>query len=144
MAASAGTAWAVVDPDPFRGLADELYRSPVGTNAWARVGTMTAAQAVFATSGRAAWFASSAGTGSGEYVWATAGGVHWNKYPFRCPGTYYQPAGIAATSPSHVLITRPRAGRAAVAVTGGTAAGADCWPRRTASWPTSRSRRTAG
>ena len=103
MAASAGTAWAVVDPDPFHGLADELYRSPVGTNAWARVGTMTAAQAVFAVSGRAAWFANSTETGSGEYVWATADGVHWNKYPFSCPGTYYQSAGIAPVSPSHVL-----------------------------------------
>ena len=77
MAASAGTAWAVVDPDPFHGLADELYRSPAGTNAWARVGTMTAAQAVFAVSGRAAWFASSTQVGSGEYMWATANGVHW-------------------------------------------------------------------
>ena len=103
MAASAGTSWAVVDPDPFQGLADELYRSPVGTNAWARVGTMTAAHAVFATSGRAAWFASSTETGSGEYVWATADGVHWSKYPFSCPGAYYHLAGIAATSPSHVL-----------------------------------------
>jgi hypothetical protein len=103
MAASAGTAGAVVDPDPFHGLADELYRSPVGTNAWARADTMTAAQAVFAVSGRAAWFANSTGTGSGEYVWATADGVHWNKYPFSCPGAYCQPAGIAPVSPSHVL-----------------------------------------
>lgn len=103
MAASAGTAWAVVGPDPFHGLADELYRSPVGTNAWARVGTMTAAQAVFAVSGRAAWFADSTETSSGEYVWATADGVHWNKYPFSCPGAYYQPAGIAPVSPWHVL-----------------------------------------
>jgi len=104
MAASAGTAWAVVDPDPFHGLADELYRSPAGTNAWARVGTMTAANAVLATSGRAAWFASSAGgPGSSKYVWATADGVRWHKYPFTCPGTYYQLAGIAPASPSHVL-----------------------------------------
>jgi hypothetical protein len=104
MAASAGTAWAVVDPDPFRGQADQLYRSPVGKNAWTRVGTMTAANAVFAVSGRAAWFANSTvGTGSSEYVWATADGVRWHKYPFSCPGTYYQQAGIAATSPSHVL-----------------------------------------
>ena len=101
MAASAGTAWAVVDPDPFHGQADELYRSPVGKNAWARVGTMTAANAVFAVSGRAAWFANS--TGSSEYVWATTDGVHWNKYPFSCPGTDYQQAGIAPVSPSHVL-----------------------------------------
>ncbi len=99
MAASGGIAWAVVDPDPFHGLADELYRSPVGRNAWARVGTMTAASAVFATSGRAAWFAPSAGR---QYLWTTADGVRWHKYPFRCPGTYYRPAGIAATSPSHV------------------------------------------
>ena len=103
MAASAGTAWAVVDPDPFHGLADELYRSPVGTNAWTRVGTMTAAQAVFAVSGRAAWFANSTETGRGEHVWATADGVHWNKYPFSCPGADYQPAGIAPVSPSRVL-----------------------------------------
>jgi len=105
MAASAGTAWAVVNPDPFHGSADELYRSPVGTNAWARVGAMTAANALLAVSGRAAWFASSAGAGSGssEYLWATADGVHWNKYPFRCPGAYYQQSGIAAASPSHVL-----------------------------------------
>jgi hypothetical protein len=68
VAASAGTAWAVVNPDRFHGLADELYRSPVGANAWAPVGTMTAAQAVFAASGRAAWLASSTQTGSGQYV----------------------------------------------------------------------------
>ena len=104
MAASAGTAWAVVDPDPFHGLADELYRSPAGKNAWARVGTMTAANAVFAVSGRAAWFANSTrGPGSSEYVWATADGARWHKYPLSCPGTYYQLAGIAPGSPSHVL-----------------------------------------
>jgi hypothetical protein len=39
--ASAGTAYAVVAPDPFHGKPAELYASPARRNAWARVGTMT-------------------------------------------------------------------------------------------------------
>ena len=103
MAASAGTAWAVVYPDPFHGLADELYRSPAGRNAWARAGRMTAAQAVFATSGRAAWFAPGAGfSAPATHLWATADGVHWHQYPFACPGSYGL-ASIAAASPSDLV-----------------------------------------
>ena len=53
----------------------------------------------------------------------------------------------AARASSRSTFRPGRAGAAfgaAVAVTGGTAAAAGCWPPRTASWPTSRCRRTAG
>jgi hypothetical protein len=101
MAASAGTAWAVVSPDPFHGKPDELYRSPVGRNAWARVGAMTAQAATFAVSGKAAWFGPST-VGTRTYLWATTDGVHWHHYPFRCPPGYGL-ASIAAASASHVV-----------------------------------------
>jgi hypothetical protein len=39
----------------------------------------------------------------GTYVWATADGVHWQRYPFRCPGKYYWLSGMAAASPTQVL-----------------------------------------
>jgi hypothetical protein len=85
MAASAGTVYAVVS----RPSGDELFRSPAGRDAWARVGTMTGE--ILAVSGRAAWF------GTSTYLWATAGGVHWHRYPFACPaGT--ELAAISAAS----------------------------------------------
>ena len=97
MAASAGTAYAVVSPDPFHGKPDELYRSPVGQNAWARVATMTGNPfASLAVSGKAAWF------GTSTHLWATADGVHWHRFPFSCPGSHYGLAGIAAASRSDV------------------------------------------
>ena len=93
MAASSGTAYAVISPDPFNGAPEELYSSPVGTNAWARVGTMTGSSlAVF---GKAAWF------GTSTYLWATADGVHWHRYPFRCPAGLGL-GGIAPASGSQV------------------------------------------
>jgi hypothetical protein len=96
IAASAGTAYAVVSPDPFHGKPDQLYASPAGRNAWARVGAMTGDPfASLAVSGTAAWF------GTSTHVWATADGVHWHKYAFRCPGGYALD-GIAAASPSRV------------------------------------------
>lgn len=103
MAASSGTAYAVVSPDPFHGKRDELYRSPAGRNAWARVGRMTAELATFAVSGRAAWFATGAGSSlSATHLWATADGVHWHRYPLGCPGSYGLQS-IAAASTSHVV-----------------------------------------
>jgi len=92
MAASADAVYAVVG--------NQLYRSPLGENAWMRVnprtwlGPMTGN--VLAVRGNSVWF------GSSTYVWASAGGVHWARYPLRSPGTYYgQPymlAGIAAAN----------------------------------------------
>ena len=98
MAAAAGNVYAVVSPDPFHGRPQELYRSPAGQDAWARVGTMTGDPfASLAVSGKAAWF------GTSTHVWATADGVRWHKYPFGCPGTGYGLSGIAAASSSHVV-----------------------------------------
>ena len=95
MAAAAGNVYAVVSPDPFDGKPQELYRSPAGQDAWARVGTMTGDPfASLAVSGKAAWF------GTSTHLWATADGVRWHKYPFRCPGTGYGLSGIAAASRS--------------------------------------------
>ena len=98
MAAAAGNVYAVVSPDPFNGKPQELYRSPAGQDAWARVGTMTGDPfASLAVSGKAAWF------GTSTHLWATADGVRWHEYPFRCPGTGYGLSGIAAASRSHVV-----------------------------------------
>jgi hypothetical protein len=98
MAAAAGNVYAVVAPDPFHGKPQELYRSPAGQDAWARVGTMTGDPfASLAVSGKAAWF------GTSTHLWATADGVRWHEYPFACPGTGYGLSGIAAASHSHVV-----------------------------------------
>ena len=86
MAASAHAVYAVAG--------NQLYRSPSGWNAWTRVGPMTGS--VLAVSGDSVWFASS------RYVWTSAGGVHWARYPLRSPGTYfgtpYMLARIAAAN----------------------------------------------
>ncbi len=92
MAASASTVYAVVG--------DQLYRSPAGSDRWARVGTMTAPSASLAVLGKAAWFGYSLLNGTGQ-LWATADGVHWHQYSVSCPtGTTL--AGIAASSSTHV------------------------------------------
>ena len=70
MAASAGIAYAVVSPPG--GLADELFASPAGRNAWARVGDLSVSTdtgSALAVSGRSAWF------GGGTSLWATADGI---------------------------------------------------------------------
>jgi hypothetical protein len=36
-------------------------------------------------------------------LWATADGVRWHEYPFRCPGIGHELSGIAAASRSHVV-----------------------------------------
>lgn len=101
MAASAGTAYAVVEP--HLSAPEELFRSPAGRAAWVRAGQMTAASATLAVSGRAAWFASGAGfTAPATYLWATTDGTHWHRYPFSCPKGYGL-ASIAAASTSRVL-----------------------------------------
>ena len=97
MAASAHAVYAVVQ----RAGGDQLYSSPLGWNAWTRVnawtrfGPMTGS--VLAVSGNSVWF------GSNSYLWTTADGVHWARYPVRSPGTFYgQPytlAGISAANP---------------------------------------------
>jgi YVTN family beta-propeller protein len=103
MAASAGTAYAVVSPDPFNGGPDELFSSPVGRNAWTRVASVTAGQgAVLAVAGRAVWFAD--GGGEVTHLWRTTDGVHWRQFEFRCPGPGYWLQGIAAASTSHVVL----------------------------------------
>ena len=89
MTASTGTVYAMVS----RHAGYELFSSPAGKNAWARVGTMTGSSlAVF---GKAAWF------GTSTYLWATADGVHWHRYPFRCPAGLGL-GGIAPASGSQV------------------------------------------
>jgi hypothetical protein len=65
-----------------QGADDELFSSPAGRDAWARVGTMTGSN--LAVSGKVAWFGTST-AGASTYLWATADGVHWRKYPFSCP-----------------------------------------------------------
>jgi len=49
-----------------------------------------------AVSGKAAWFGTST-AGASMYLWATADGVHWRKYPFSCPADLGL-GGIAAAS----------------------------------------------
>jgi hypothetical protein len=96
MAASGRTAYAVVG--------GELYRSPVGLNAWMRVGARTPhgpiTGTVLAVEGHSVWFASS------TFVWTTADGVHWARYALQSPGTYdgqpYTLTAIAAASPRDV------------------------------------------
>jgi hypothetical protein len=100
MAAGAGTAYAVVAPDPFHGKPAELYSSPAGQDAWARVGTMTGGPswAGLAVSGTAAWFGTSAG------LCATADGERWHQDPAPCPASDVDRLGsIAAASPSRVV-----------------------------------------
>jgi photosystem II stability/assembly factor-like uncharacterized protein len=95
VAASAGTVYAVVSPPG--GKPAELFASPAGRDAWARVRRLTGS--TLAVYGHAAWL------GTSTHLWATADGVRWHKYPFRCPGTKaggYALAGVAAASPSDV------------------------------------------
>jgi hypothetical protein len=105
MAASAGTAYAVVMPPG--GKPDELFASPAGRDAWARVGHLTARFGILAVSGRAAWFGNGGGLidGSSPYLWATTNGARWHKYPVRCPAPYNFNglASIAAVTPSDVF-----------------------------------------
>lgn len=98
MKASAGTVYALVAADPFHGKPAELYASPAGRNAWARVGTMTGdPDSRLAVSGKAAWF------GTGSRLWATTDGAHWLKYPGPCPASDIGGLGsIAAASPLRV------------------------------------------
>jgi photosystem II stability/assembly factor-like uncharacterized protein len=96
MAASAHAVYAVAG--------DRLYRSPLGWNGWTRVGAWPRSGAMtgstLAVSGDSVWF------GGGAYLWHTADGVRWVRYPLRSLGTSngtpYQLAGIAAASPRYV------------------------------------------
>lgn len=108
IAVSAGTAYAVVSPPG--GKPEQLFASPADGNEWARVGTLTARRALLAVSGRAAWFANGTEDVGSTYVWATADGRHWRKYPFRCPASgsgqgriAYGLSSVAAVSRSDVL-----------------------------------------
>ncbi len=105
LAASAGKVYAVVAPPG--GKPGELFASPAGRDAWARVGHVIARSGILAVSGRAAWFGNGGGTidRSSPYVWATGDGAHWRKYPVRCPAPYNFNglASIAAASPSDVF-----------------------------------------
>ena len=96
MAASAHAVYAVAG--------DRLYRSPVGWNGWTRVGAWPRYGAMtgsmLAVSGNSVWFA------GGTYLWTTADGMRWARYPLRSQGTNdgtpYRLAGIAAASPRYV------------------------------------------
>ncbi len=97
MAAGGGTVYAT----SYLNGSYQLFRSPVASNAWARVGTMTAGLGVsLAAFGTAAWF------GDSSHLWTTANGVSWHEYPLHCPGTYggvpYTLAGIAPASRTEV------------------------------------------
>src|SRR5207247_6871453 len=63
-----------------------------------RYGAMTGS--MLAVSGDSVWFA------GGTYLWTTADGAHWARYPLRSQGTNngtpYRLAGIAAASPRYV------------------------------------------
>jgi hypothetical protein len=106
MAASAGTAYAIIRPHHYlsRGGRAKLFRSPAGKNAWVRLGTMTGnPAAILAVSRKAAWFGASV-AGTPTNLWATADGMHWHKYRFRCPKAYFVGlGGIAPSSRSHVM-----------------------------------------
>jgi len=100
VAASSGLAYAVVEPVHSK-TGSELFATPVGTNAWQRVGTFTGDylphwSGGFAVLGRSAWFAAA------DAVWTTADGTHWNMYPFACAGTYYGITAMAVASASRV------------------------------------------
>ena len=92
IAASAHAVYAVVG--------NELYSSPLGGNSWLRVSAGPRSGPVtgnaLAVWGSSVWF------GSSTSVWATADGVHWARYSFRCSGLAYgEPytlAGISAAS----------------------------------------------
>jgi photosystem II stability/assembly factor-like uncharacterized protein len=93
MSASAHTVYAVAG--------DRLYRSPAGQDAWTPAnpsGHMTGS--VLAVRGNSVWL------GNGTYVWTSADGVHWARYPLHSPGTAfgvpYSLAGIAAAGPDDV------------------------------------------
>ena len=49
-----------------------------------------------AVSGKAAWVGTS--TAASTYLRATADGVHWREYPYRCPAGLPWTVGIAAAS----------------------------------------------
>jgi len=96
MAASAHTVYAVVG--------GSLYRSPIGQNAWSPVSSGTkygpVTGSTLAVSGNSVWL------GTGSYLWTTADGTHWARYPLRSPGKAYGVpyglSGIAAASPADV------------------------------------------
>jgi hypothetical protein len=103
--AVAGTAVYAVTGKEYAVAGNRLYRSPLGRNAWRpaspwpQSGPMTGGS-ILAVSGHSVWF------GSSTYVWTTADGVHWARYPFRCSGLAdtqpYMLAGISAASPRDV------------------------------------------
>jgi photosystem II stability/assembly factor-like uncharacterized protein len=89
MAAGAGRVLAVVAPG--HGKARELFTSPAGHDSWTRVRRVSGN--VLAVLGRSAWL------GSNRYLWATADGRHWRKYPFRCPAAT-RSIGLASIAPA--------------------------------------------
>lgn len=95
MAASGGRVYAVVSRS---GQAPELFASPVSRDSWKRVGHVSGH--VLAVYGRSAWL------GSNRYLWATANGVRWHKYAFRCQPGARSPglASITAASPARILL----------------------------------------
>jgi hypothetical protein len=103
--AVAGNAVYAVTGKEYAMAGNRLYRSPLGRNAWMpasprpQSGPMTGGS-ILAVSGNSVWF------GSSTYVWTTADGVHWARYPFRCSGLAdtqpYMLAGISAANPRDV------------------------------------------
>jgi photosystem II stability/assembly factor-like uncharacterized protein len=132
MAASAHAVYAVAG--------DRLYRSPLGWNGWTRVGAWPRHGAMtgsmLAVSGDSVWFA------GGTYLWTTADGVRWARYPLRPQGAYngwpYELAGIAAASPRYVAFLYAAPGgmyRTATKVLVSFNGGRTAWPARQAPPP---------
>jgi YVTN family beta-propeller protein len=103
MAASPTTVYAVVRTLPGH---RELFATPVGAVKWTRIRAFTADAIGVAISRRSVWLISS------TWLWASADGRRWHRYPARCPGTGYRLAGVTATSPSHIALLCARPARA--------------------------------
>ena len=92
MAAAAHAVYALVG--------NQLYSSPLSRDAWTRVGARTRygpmTGSTLAVFGNSVWF------GSNTYLWTTADGAHWARYPFSFHGDHYGLLSISAASPGHV------------------------------------------
>jgi hypothetical protein len=145
MAAGAGEVYAEVSAPSQLGP-EKLYRSPVGSDAWARVGRLTSGPrpngglgdaAGLAVSGRSAWF------GSNSTLWTNSGGGRWHRIAFSCLQRHYSMIDIAAASPRDVdflciappigeggqanAVLKSADGGATVHPAGGAPGGGCCW-----------------
>jgi len=145
MAAGAGEVYAEVSAPSQLGP-EKLYRSPVGSDAWARVGRLTSGPgsndglgdaAGLAVSGRSVWF------GSNSTLWTNSGGGRWHRITFSCLQRHYSMVDIAAASAEDVdflciappigeggqanAVLKSTDGGATVHPAGGANGGGCCW-----------------